>query len=72
MVLWNLPVVTFSQMFVADAISDIQRSILLLLGKLRPFHNLQEENFFLSLARVVSEGQVLRYIDYHPEIPRNV
>jgi hypothetical protein len=30
------------------------------------------ESFFHRLARVVSEGHVLRYIDYQPEIPRNM
>jgi hypothetical protein len=30
------------------------------------------ESFFHRLARVVSEGRVLRYVDYQPEIPRNM
>jgi hypothetical protein len=31
-----------------------------------------EESFFHRLARVVSDGRVLRYIDYHTEIPGNM
>ena len=72
MVVRHLSVVVISQMFVTNAPSNTRLSILVPSGKLRPFHNLPETNFFLSLARVVSEGQVLRYIDYHPEIPRDV
>jgi len=30
------------------------------------------ETFFHHLARVISEGRVLQYIDYQPEIPRNM
>lgn len=30
------------------------------------------ESFFHRLARVVSDGRVLRYIDYQPEIPRQM
>ena len=46
-------------------------------GRIRPFNKLVEEtqrrndgeSFFRVLARVISEGHVLRYIDYHKEIP---
>ncbi len=30
------------------------------------------ESFFHRLARVISEDRVLHYIDYQPEIPRNM
>lgn len=30
------------------------------------------ESFFHRLARVVSEGRVLQYIDYQTEIPRDM
>jgi hypothetical protein len=30
------------------------------------------ETFFHRLARVVSEGRVLQYIDYQTEIPRDM
>lgn len=30
------------------------------------------QTFFRRLARVVSQGRVLDYIDYQPEIPRNM
>jgi hypothetical protein len=30
------------------------------------------ETFFHRLAQVISDGHVLRYIDYHPEIPRDM
>ncbi|CAF4523047.1 unnamed protein product [Rotaria sp. Silwood1] len=48
--------------------------------RIRPFNNLMkeirnrsdEENFFHKLARIISEGHVLQYIDYQPEIPRNI
>ena len=47
------------------------------LGQIRPFNRLSEEvknrpggqSFFHQLARVVSEGRVLQYIDYRSEIP---
>ena len=51
----------------------------MILGKVRPFYQLSEEvqrtggrNFFYRLAHEVSEGHVLRYIDYQPEIPANM
>ncbi|CAF2918609.1 unnamed protein product [Rotaria sp. Silwood2] len=48
--------------------------------RIRPFNRLLEEmenkmdgeTFFHRLARVVSEGRVLKYIDYQPEIPSNI
>ncbi|CAF4341318.1 unnamed protein product, partial [Rotaria sp. Silwood2] len=48
--------------------------------RIRPFNNLMEEirnrssgeNFFHQLACIISEGHVLQYIDYQPEIPRNI
>ncbi|UJR28561.1 hypothetical protein I4U23_009794 [Adineta vaga] len=48
--------------------------------RIRPFHKLVEEmqhrnngeSFFHRLARVVSEGRVLQYIDYQKEIPGNI
>lgn len=30
------------------------------------------ESFFHRLARVINDGDVLRYIHYDPEIPRNM
>jgi hypothetical protein len=49
-------------------------------GQIRPFNKLLAEtenrsdgqSFFQQLARVVSEGRVLHYINYQPEIPRNM
>ena len=49
-------------------------------GRIRPFSRLLEEtkrtssgdNFFHQLARMISDGGVLRYIDYHNEIPRDM
>jgi hypothetical protein len=35
-------------------------------------HRPSGESFFRRLARVVSEGQVRKYINYQPEIPRNM
>ncbi|CAF1076010.1 unnamed protein product [Rotaria sp. Silwood1] len=48
--------------------------------RIRPFNKLLEEmenksdgeSFFHRLARVVSDGRVLKYIDYQPEIPRKI
>ncbi|CAF1068038.1 unnamed protein product [Adineta steineri] len=48
--------------------------------QIRPFNKLLEEmqnkndgeSFFHRLARVVSEGRVLKYIDYQKEIPGNI
>ncbi|CAF0895692.1 unnamed protein product [Adineta ricciae] len=48
--------------------------------RIRPFNKLVEEtqrrndgeSFFRILARVVSEGHVLQYIDYHKEIPGSI
>jgi hypothetical protein len=79
MVVWYLPLVIVSQVFVFH----YQVSFLLTLpfdcsGKVRPFHQLLDEVertgeiFFHGLARVISEGRVLRYIDYQAEIPRKV
>lgn len=52
---------------------------MLYLGKVLPFYQLSEEvkrvggsDFFYQLAHEVSEGRVLRYIDYEPEIPANM
>jgi hypothetical protein len=49
-------------------------------GRIRPFSKLLEEmertsdseNFFHRLARIISDGHVLRYISYQPEIPRDM
>ncbi|CAF3375104.1 unnamed protein product [Rotaria socialis] len=48
--------------------------------RIRPFNKLLEEikrnskgeDFFHQLASVINEGHVLHYIDYQPEIPRNI
>lgn len=50
------------------------------LGRIRPFHKLTQEmerapsseSFFHRLARMISDGRVLKYIDYQREIPRNM
>lgn len=50
------------------------------LGRIRPFNKLlkemertpSSESFFHRLARIISDGRVLKYIDYQPEIPRNM
>jgi len=48
--------------------------------KLRPFYRLSDDvkhrpqggSFFQQLARVVSDGRVLEYINYEPEIPKEM
>lgn len=77
MVVWYLSLVVVPEVFVFHRVSFLNllfdRS-----GKVRPFHQLlgeverTGENFFNGLARVISEGRVLKYIDYQSEIPRNV
>lgn len=49
-------------------------------GQIRPFNKLSDEvknrpggsSFFQQLARVVSEGRVLDYINYRSEIPEKM